>query len=247
MLHRLHRLLGVRIAATDGDIGHVQEAYFDDQAWAIRYLVVDTGSWLTGRTVLLSPYAIRPPIGLDSPIDVNLTRAQVEDSPGIDLHRPVSRRHEQELLRFYNYPDYWSGGGLWAMGPTPMLAVLPEPAIELGVADEDVHLRSTAAVKGYDIRALDGTLGHVEDFLFDDGNWAIRYLVVDTRNWWPGGKRVLIATLWLDAVDWATKTVSVQLTREQIRNAPAYDEAVPLTRTEELRLHESYNRIGYWD
>ena len=110
----------------------------------------------------------------------------------------------------------------------------------------DVHLRSSAAVTGYDIQASDGSIGHVKDFILDDESWAIRYLLVDTRNWWAGGQKVLVATRWIANIDWAGSTVHVELTREQIRNSPPYEEDAPIDRDYEERLHEAYSREGYW-
>ena len=256
MLNSVSHITGSTLTATDGGIGHVKEAYFDDHAWAIRYLVIDTGTWLSGREVLISPYSVKQPLSSVKNIDVGLTRKQVEDSPFVDTHQPVSRRHERETLSHYAYPEYWGGAELWSMGAFPLLPpALPteveaQAEIELREKDlpeEDVHLRSTANVTGYDIQATDDSIGHVKDFIFDDESWAIRYLVVDTRNWWPGGKKVLLATRWIDRIDWADKTVYTKLTRDQIKNSPEYDETEPVNRDYEERLHDSYGREGYWD
>jgi uncharacterized protein YrrD len=249
MLTSIDHLKGSRIVATDGEIGHVDQAYFDDRAWVIRFLVVNTGSWLSGREVLISPYAVQQPLGTGKLIDVHLTRAQVEGSPGLDTHLPVSRRHELENLRYYAYPEYWEGDGLWGMGALPLMPLMPLPdrADQAPVPAEDVHLRSSASVTGYDIQASDGSIGHVQDFIFDDASWAVRYLVVDTRNWWPGGRKVLLATHWIDRIDWAESTAFVKLTREQVRDSPLYEEDLTIQRAYEQHLHDAYNRRGYWD
>ena len=256
MLSSVNHLIGASVTATDGEIGQVNAAFFDDQSWTIRYLVVDTGSWLVGREVLISPYAVHQPIGSVRNIDVSLTRQQVQDSPDVDTRQPVSRQHEREYLSYYAYPEYWDGGGLWGTGSFPLLPfVVPTPAElaanialrEREVEVADPHLRSNVAVTGYEIRATDGSIGHVKDFVFDDESWAIRYLVVDTRNWWPGGKKVLVGTPWIDSIDWSTKAVEVGLTRERVKSSPAYDEAPTVTRDFEKRLHAAHNRQGYWD
>ena len=256
MMNSVSHLNGSTVTATDGAIGHVKEVYFDDQAWAIRYLIVDTGTWLSGREVLISPYAVNQPLTSAKNIDVALTREQVEKSPDIDTHQPVSRRHEQAYLDYYAYPAYWGGDALWAMTAMPVMpSVLLAPEqiaaeharLDSAVPAEDVHLRSSASVQGYDIQATDDSIGHVEDFLFDDQSWAIRYLVIDTRNWWPGGKRVLIGTHWIERIEWAEKTVRVTLTREQVMHAPPYEEGEPISRAYEQRLHDASARAGYWD
>lgn len=256
MLHSISQLSGSSIHARDGDIGKVEQAYFDDQKWTIRYLVVNTGSWLSGRNVLISPYAVEQAFGGSSQVVVNLTREQVEHSPSIDTHEPVSRRHERDFADYYAYPEYWTGDALWAMSAMPLIPPPLQSREELetrradrekDVAPEDLHLRSSENVHGYDILATDGSIGHVKDYLFDDDSWTIRYLVVDTRNWWPGGKKVLIAPHWIERIDWVEKTVQVNLSREQVKTSPAYDEAQSPDRVYEERLHEAYDRKGYWD
>lgn len=247
MMNSIGHLDGAKVHTTDGEIGHVKEAYFDDQAWAIRYLVVDTGTWLEGREVLISPYAVRKAAADAKHIDVALTRDQVSRSPAVDTHQPVSRRHESDMLRYYAYPEYWTGGDLWAMGPLPMLPPPLPTGVETAdqaalrdanVSAEDVHLRSSADVTGYDIQATDDSIGHVADFVFDVDSWAIRQIVVDTRNWWPGGKKVSIDVQHIERIDWADRTVFTALTREQIKRSPEYDAATLATRAEGFRLSD---------
>ncbi len=255
MWNTVNHIKGAKVIATDGQIGHVTEVYFDQQKWTIRYLVVATGGWLSGRDVLISPYAVRPPMGDGKSVHVALTRQKVQDSPPIDTHQPISRRHEQEMLSYYTFPAYWQGVDLWYMSALPLLpAPLPDSveaqaeieARENNVPAEDVYLSSSAAVTGYDIQASDDSIGHVADFIYDDESWAIRYLVVDTRNWWPGGRKVLLATPWINRVDWAEKTVYTPLTREQVKNSPEYEEG-KLDREYEKRLHQAYERSAYWE
>jgi hypothetical protein len=106
-------------------------------------------------------------------------------------------------------------------------------------------LRSTHDVSGRHIEAKDGGIGHVEDFIIDDQTWAIRYLVIDTRNWWPG-KRVLLAPQWIEDISWGESKVFANLSRENIRQSPEYTETSLLTRDYETRLHRHYDRKGYW-
>ncbi|MEO8153680.1 MAG: PRC-barrel domain-containing protein [Rhizobacter sp.] len=256
MLNRFSRLAGSSVTATDGSIGHVKAAFFDDQSWTIRYLAVDTGKWLKAREVLISPYSVKQPLGSVDNIDVSLTRKQVKDSPDIDTHQPVSRQHERTYLNYYAYPMYWNGSGIWGPHAYPLLPDHRPTEAELAADNAmrqqelqsgDIHLRSSIAVTGYDIRATDDSIGHVKDFIFDDESWSVRYLVVDTHNWWPGGRKVLVATHWIDRIDWATSTVHVTLTREQVKNSPEYQEALTVDRPYEKRLHDAYDRQGYWD
>ncbi|MEW9585165.1 PRC-barrel domain-containing protein [Paraburkholderia sp. DGU8] len=257
MLRTIESLYGRAVVARDGEIGTIDEAYFDDEAWGVRYLVVRLGSWIDRRRVLISPHSIISSDPASAEVHVGLTRKQVRDSPDIDTDKPVSRQHETEYLGYYGYPTYWGGAYLWGAGAYPgygSTVSAPEIALESRgqlerKADDlsvDVHLRSTKAVKRYHIETVNGSIGHVSGFIFDDTAWVIRYLSVDTRNWWPGGKEVLLATQWIDAVDWVGSTVSTQLLREAIKDSPPYDESVPLDRSQEATLHEHYGKECYW-
>jgi hypothetical protein len=257
MLRSIRDLHGSKVAAVDGDIGSVSQAYFDDESWGVRYLVVETGNWLNDRQVLISPYSVKHTDPGSNVVHVALSRQQVRDSPTLDAHKPVSRQHEIEYLRYYNYPTYWGGPNLWGMGAFPAYdptGVTPEdmpdgpprPILHENAAPADVHLRSTGEVKGYHLKTADGSIGHVSDFIYDDTDWAIRYLIVQTHNWWPGGKAVLIAVHWIAGVDWLESTVSTTLTRDVIRNSPAYDDSMPIDRGYEIELHQFYRKHGYW-
>lgn len=257
MLRSIESLYGCAVAARDGDIGSVDQVYFDDEAWGVRYLVVETGNWLHKRRVLISPYSIKRSDPGSSAIHVDLTRQQVRDSPEIDTDKPVSRQHETRYLGYYGYPTYWGSGSLWGVGTYPVFASMAATQCieseararldrEAGNPPADVHLRSTKAVKGYHIEAADGSIGHVSGFIFDDVAWAIRYLTIDTRNWWPGCKEVLVATKWIDRVDWGDSTVYTTLPRDAIKNSPEYDASVPLSRSYEAILHKYYGKGGYW-
>jgi uncharacterized protein YrrD len=196
-LRRIRDLLSYTIGAAEGDIGSVDDIYFEDDSWTVRYLVVDAGTWLVGRHVLIPPRAI---LGIDAAgrrVVTDLTREQVENSPDVGTHRPVSRQHEADLYAYYGYPPYWAGPYRWGpiaypygvppggFGAPPDRAVREELAARQAEG-EDARLRSARDVSGHTIQATDGQLGHVEDFLVDDQEWAIRYLIVDPRNWWPG-------------------------------------------------------------
>ncbi|WP_086380961.1 PRC-barrel domain-containing protein [Caballeronia sordidicola] len=258
MLRSIQTLKGSAVAALDGLLGSVDEVYFDDQAWGVRYLVIDTGNWLNGRQVLISPYSVKHTDPGAGAVSVDLTRDQVRDSPSINTQQPVSRQHEVKYLRYYGYPMYWGGRDSWGIGGFPVLGPMQvAPGIESeafepielavdGAPPVDVHLRSTDAVTGYHIEARDGSIGHVSGFIFDDVAWVIRYLTVDTRNWWPGGKTVLLATQWVGSVDWLGSTISTGLTRGSIRSCPDYDDSVPLSRTYEAALHTFHGKDGYW-
>jgi len=246
MLHLAKNIKGYRLDSLNGEIGKAREFYFDDRYWTVRYLVADTGGWLTGRQVLISPYALVGALADEERIEVNLTKQQIEDSPSLDSDKPVSRQFEESYYGYYGWPVYWAGMDAW--GYSPYLLRDPEEWVRSPAKEKawDPHLRSSREVTGYPIEAKDGEIGHVEDFLIDDVEWTIRYLVVDTRNWWPG-KKVLIAPDWIERVSWTDHRVTVNLTREAIKNSPEfYEDALP-SRTDEAALHRHYDRPGYWD
>jgi hypothetical protein len=265
MLRSMSNLEDYAIRATDGNIGHVKDFYFDDITWVIRYLVVDTGNWLLSRKVLISPIAIGKPNWRERVLPVAITKEQVKSSPDIDTEKPVSRQHEIRYLGYYGYPYYWGGTGLWGDEAYPGMLMagyggfITTPNILQPKADEiaeqraeaarrqgdDPDLRSCKAVISYHIEATDGDIGHVTSMLVDDETWAIRYLVVETGNWWLGHE-VLIAPQWIEQVRWPDTTVSVNVTRQEVQDAPVYDRTVELGREQEMKIHEHYRRPGYW-
>lgn len=246
MLRSMKELRGYKIQTTDDEIGKAHEFYFDDQFWLIRYLVVDTGNWLPGRLVLISPHSLAKPDWAAKIFPVNLSKEQVESSPEIDIAKPVSRQHEVELAKYYNWPPYWSGAEARVAGA---FAVPPKAEEQQKEEKGDPHLRSSREVIGYSIEASDGEIGHVEDFIVDDESWIIRYMIVDTRKWlhWlPGGKKVLIAPAWIKRTDWSESKVRVDLSKEQIKNSPQFDSSAPVNREYEILLHDYYGRPKYW-
>jgi hypothetical protein len=254
MLRSVKSLEGFAIGATDGAFGKVKDFYFDDEAWVIRYIVVDTSAWLGGRDVLVSPYSISQPDWAGNVLPATISKKQIEESPGIDSDKPVSRRYESVYLGYYGYPYYWGGSGLWGDNYYPgtyregmdaqdydgYAGHLRAPA-----DNGDPHLRSCDAVKGYHIRASDGEVGHVQGFLLDDATWSIRYLIVNTSNWWVGHK-VLVSPEWIKKVSWTGSYVDVALDRETVKAAPAYDEDAPFERDAESALYDHYERKAYW-
>ena len=250
MLRSVTEIVGYGLSAEDGDLGSVDDFYFDDDRWTIRYLVAEAGNFWTNHRVLLSPIAFRQHDGATHRFHVALTREKVKNSPGIDLAKPVSRQYEREYYQYYGWPAYWGppGGPGWGEGPFPSSPVGSPPAEGDRVALEesgDPHLRSVREVSGYHIVGVDGELGHVADFIVEDETWAIRYLVVDTSNWWMG-KKVLVAPLWATAVDWSRREVHLALTRESIKACPDWNPETPVNREYEVRLYDYYGRPAYF-
>ena len=245
MLVNAKSLTGYKLQSLDGEIGKVREFYFDDRFWAVRYLVADTGGWLTGRQVLISPYALISANTEEQHLTVDLTKKQIEDSPSLSSDKPVSLQFEESHFGYYGLSAYWND--LNRMGPAPdLMAGDRNPdGLPQDKADWDPNLRSTSAVIGHHVQASDDEIGHIEDFIIDDQTWAIRYLVVNTRNWLPG-KKILVSLQWVERVSWTEAKVYVNLPSEMIRTAPEYDDDSPITREFEESLHQHFLHEGYW-
>jgi hypothetical protein len=176
---------------------------------------------------------------------VDLTKTQIERSPSLDTDKPVSRQYEGDYYSYYGWPGYWVGPYSWGPSAYPTRGRDRWSEASRLERNEDTHLRSTQAVTGSDIQAQDGGIGHVVDFVIDDETWTIRYLIVDTQNWWPG-KKVLISTEWIERISWEESKVFINLTREAIKQGPEYTDRTLITRDHEMKLHKHYNREGYW-
>ncbi|MCX5770757.1 MAG: PRC-barrel domain-containing protein [Candidatus Hydrogenedentes bacterium] len=235
-------LIDYNIRAADGDIGTVDDFCFDDQSWVVRYLVVDTGGFLSSRKVLLSTAALGEPEWVDQTFPVKHSREEVEESPDISTERAVSRQQEADLHAYYRWLPYW-GGGLGAPAAQPYPLPLTEllEAGEPGEPPKDNHLCRFREVATYGVRAVDGEIGRVEDFIVDDTQWTLKMFVVDTGHWLRG-KQVLLATEWIDQVSHDEKRVVVNLKRAAIEDSPEYDPAAPVNEEFELRLYDYYGR-----
>jgi hypothetical protein len=180
--------------------------------------------------VLISPLSVQSVDWRWRTVPVDLTREQITRSPRIESDKPVTKQQETAFFDYFGYPYYWSGPLRWGPMPFPPSA---GNAMRSGpdhwweqqrrtiCGQGDPHLRSADAVTGYHIEATDGAIGHVQDFLFDEQDWSLRFLAVDTRNWWPG-RHVLVAIDWIESVSWGERKVHVSMTRDAIRRAPEW-------------------------
>jgi len=245
MLIKVKTLKGYKLNGLDGEIGKVKEFYFDDQHWVVRYLVADTGSWLTERSVLISPYALNAVNTEEQNIDIDLTKTQIEESPSLNSDKPVSRQFEETYYGYYGWPIYWGGPYIWGSSPYIVRDRKEWEEFTQEKKTWDPHLRSTHDVSGHIIHAKDGEIGHVDDFIIDDETWTIRYLIIDTKNWLPG-KKVLVSPIWIERVSWSESAVFVNLPLEKIKQSPEYTEESLITREYETILYGHYNQKGYW-
>ncbi len=267
MLFAITGLLGSPVKTEDGDAGLVKDYLFDDRTWKFRWMVVDTGAWLPGRKILIHPSAIEP-LAIDPPrngrlgmlggsdrlvVSVALTHSEVQASPDATEDEPVTQQMENHLYDYYGWDPIWGAtnfGTNAISSPTlaPSIAAYPRAhggiEVDVRASGGDTHLRSVAALKGYHVEASDGEIGHVENFLIDEAGWHIRYLVIATRNWWPG-KHVRLAPYAVDAVDWSQKRIVLNVTREQVKSSPEWDPATAANELAEQVLHRHYGWPGY--
>lgn len=250
MLETLSHLKGFRVDGSSEKLGKAEEAYFDDEKWVVRYLVVDSGGLLFGKRYLISPASVTDLSWEEHRVRTAVSRRQVKESPDIDLAQPVSRRKEAELMKYYQMPAYWHGTGMWGAGASPVALALEEyddesePGLSADEAEEE-HLRSSKEVVGYRVDASDDSVGSVADFVFDDRLWAIRYLVVDTKTLLPG-KHVLVSPEWVEEVSWLEKRIVVRKNSKRIQSAPEYHPEETVTREYEEKLHHHYGEVRYW-
>jgi sporulation protein YlmC with PRC-barrel domain len=248
VFHRLSQFPGMHIEASDGEIGKVKDVYFDDHSWAVRYLVIEAGSWFADRKVLISPISVSRIDWDNRSIGLNLTRREVQASPSIDTDKPVSRQHEVDFFDYYGYPYYWCGPSLWGETSGPMSPIGPIPPVRNapdvhGESPLDPRLRSAVEVIGYKIQTDDTSMGHVEDFLLDLETWSVRYLVINTRIW-LSGRHVVIPPQWIRAVDWTQRNVSIDVSSDLVKASPEFDwSSSAFSRAHETNLYRHYQRL----
>ncbi len=251
MLFAASALKGYAIAASDGTIGSVRDVLLDERTWKIRWLVVDTGHWLTGHNVLIPPSLVER-LDIDQQImSVRMTKARVAASPDLTQDQPVSMQMDRSLHNYYGTDPNWGDS---YFGMYPMGLSMPEPsreAVELaaertgeGLDSGDPYLRSQANIIGYHMIATDGTIGHLENLLISDDDWTVRYLVVDTKNWWPG-EHVLLSPFAVREINWSGGEIELNVTQAQVKGGPVWDPAAMIDRASETRLHRHYGWPGY--
>jgi len=254
MLQAAKKFMSMKVRATDGECGHIRDIYFDDDQWTLRYFLLDTGKWLPGKMVLISPLAVVDIDFKNKILDVNLSRVQIENGPNPSEHMPISRQLAARHSAYYDYPFYWPGSGIWpelgydlayyANFKNRVTTDSENSQIKNEIKNEDQHLRTVKEIKSYLLEATDGLFGHVEDFVIDDDTWELRYLVVDTINWWPS-KSVILSTQWVRDIVWSESKIVLDLSKEKIKNSPAYSEE-NLDRDYEINLYDYYQEPKYW-
>jgi hypothetical protein len=226
MLQSLNEVIGYAMSAYDGDIGECSDFLFEDRPWTVRYMVADTRHWLPGRKVLIPMIALSQPDDMARRLQVDLTIQQVKDSPPLSEDEPVSRQYEKVTFLFYGWPAYWAES---SDGPE----------------STESFLRSVKEVTGYFIQTPDKGVGYLRSLIFDNTIWAIRYLDCifkkDSKE-----KALLIASDWVDSVDWLNKTIHIEMPFELIQRCPSYDSSKRITRSQEVELYDHFGREYYW-
>ncbi len=255
MMQVISALKGFVIEASDGKIGTVADFLFDDASWRVRWLVVDCGTWLTGRKVLIHPSAILPADLEQQRFLVTLTKAQVEKSPELAEDQPVSQQMENQLYTYYGWDPLWCGPYLSETPGAIAWPYMAPPYFGLGLdtgeahgkraslRGADPHVRSVNEIAGYHIHAVDDEIGHIENLMIDDADWSIHYFIVDTRNWWSG-KRVLISPLAVKSINWFERRVELDVSREQVNSSPPWDPLDAFTQLDAKLLHKHYGWPG---
>ncbi len=255
MMQVISAVKGFAIEASDGKIGTVVDFLFDDASWRVRWLVVDCGTWLTGRKVLIHPSAILRNDLEQQRFLVTLTKAQVEKSPELVEDQPVSQQMEDRLYSYYGWDPLWSGPYLSETPGAIAWPYMAPPYFGLGLDTgeargkraslhgSDPHVRSVNEIAGYHIHAADGEIGHVENLMIDDADWSIHYFIVDTRNWWSG-KRVLMSPLAVKSIDWFERRFALDVSREQVNSSPPWDPLDAFTQLDAKLLHKHYGWPG---
>ncbi len=251
MLRSLKGVFGFTLKGKDDEFGRIDDSYIDDKEWVVRYFVADTGKEMDHKKVLIPPKEVSRPDWAGRFFPVDLKKQQIVSSPTIDEKQPVSRQYEVELHEHYGWKAYYNPGGTHdhaVRSPVPFEEEEVEREKGSGkkpAGKSDPHLRSAKVIIGYPISARDGETGMVEDFIFDDDDWNIRYIVVNTRTWLKG-KKVLLSLSWVDRISWEETRVFMDVTKSTIKNGPEYEDVTRIDREYEKKLFKHYDRPGYW-
>jgi hypothetical protein len=239
MLQASNALARSRLEAVDGEVGTCEALYFDDVRWAVRFLLVDSSKWLSGRSTLISPVAIGEVRPREREILVELTRIQIASSPPFDPAQPLSRPYEVEYFDYYRWPAYWS----CEPAGTRMKSHPGETADS--TRTDAVYLHASKELIGASVVARDAAVGVVADIVVDIRYWIIRYLLVEEVT--PHDGRLLpVSPGWIAQLNWRDRVVEVDIGAAAMDSAPTLRSARDINRDYEVRLHHHFGRPGYW-
>ena len=220
MLFNIHSLLGLSLSATDGEAGKIEEIYFDDRSWEIRYLVVKTGHWLSGRKVLISPLAFDRSPWDGRTFPVNLTKNQILNSPEMDTNRPLSVQDTRSLNEYYRWQQFIDNG-FYAPMHCDQPDLTEKPSIHCPSAD-NFHLRSTRETRGFRIHAKDGEIGFVSGFIVENESWEIVYLLVVAKSIF-GDQKILISVQDIRKIKWTESKIYLDISVKAVEQCRTFD------------------------
>lgn len=220
MLRTVEQLKGMELVGKDGVVGTLEDVYFDHEEWRLRQAVVFTGPWLSGRWIMLPFSLLGPADPGKRTLPVAAGRERIRSAPVPDTDKPINRIFEAALAAHYDCPAYWNHPG--------------SPGVEAG----STHLLSAEELLGYHVEAMDGYVGRLEDYLVEEEDWTVRYLLTGARKW-MSGRRMAAPADWIHMVSWRHRMVVLRHFREEIRKAPGFAGPGTLS-TEYSRALESY-------
>ncbi len=228
MLVRLKDLTKSKIQGIDDQIGGIKDVYFDDRYWTIRYIVADTQPWLPlSDKILISPIALISFDDKERELKVSLSKESIKDQPKLDDHETVSREFEKLYFDYFGYGYYWQGVEMWGEYSQPTFLfkrnMLSYDSVDNNEIEQNNSLRSANEILHYGIEETDGKTGHVEDFIWDTESWSLRFLVIDTRDWFPGGKKVLVSPCQLSDMSWQDNSIKCNIDIEHLKACPEFE------------------------
>jgi len=240
MKRSLKNLVGFKIKETNGKKGNVVDFLFDEERWIIRYLEVELGTFFNDRKVLIGRTFLDKPEWYDSIFPINISISDIENAPELKEHLPVSIKYEEEFNKHYRIINYWDlpVSAIATMYPPRPIKV---PTKDINEKDLNTKLRSFNEVLDYHVHANDGIIGHLNDLIIDDEDWQIVYAVIDTSNWIPWSKIVIIPINRLEEISYVQSEIKVNLSTERIKNSPEYIDCTQIKNEYEKLLYEFYN------
>lgn len=235
MLAFVSELRECRIEALDGEMGKVQDLFFDDRHWAVRYVLIDTGKILPGKKVMLSPASFDNLDIEEKRLHVHYDKEKIRKSPDVSETVSMTNEHETQLADYYGWSKYWLDNMMWGIGGSPIAEKIEEmhpPNLNREVdlpTSAEYSLRSAREAKGVRVHANDGRLGEVMDAIFDTRNWAVQSLVVKITHQ-PELGLMLLSPNELSGAEWTEGDLYFDGTVDQFKERPIYQS--------EQQLHE---------
>jgi sporulation protein YlmC with PRC-barrel domain len=242
MLIKTEDLKGFNTESIDDIQGEIYDFYFDDLFWNIQYLLIKTGGLLKEKSILMSHVVLGVPDIERQALSVKVSFQTNNKKEKPEELQTISESKEKKASEILNWP--LSRLNLVSLDEKDLKNLINNMVTDgkQHYENENLHLRSRNEVLGYHIQAKNGEIGHVDDLIIETESWKIRYLIVDTRNWLPGGKDVLISPAWIEKIKWNKNRVYIDLKKGVIENSPPYDPEAPIDDQFELKLFKYYGR-----